>query len=165
MPHIDNYREKTLLIANYFCDKTRKELCPCEVFDMWRNWFKEDFLFNGKPIYKIKDGKLERAKNVSKQYCNTFDSAYSWIKKSVENKNNSKTHFKNELDRIRKKGFAKILSLAKPLGLYVTLSKKNLYKNKLGYYQLVKDNKVLTSGDCDKLLRYLKENKEKIKNG
>ena len=160
MPHIDNYKEKRLLIANYFYGKTRKELCPGEVFDMWRNWFKEDFLVNGKPIYKIKNGELERVKNVSKKYFHTFDSTYTWIKKSVENKNNSTTYFRSELDRVRKRGFAEILSLAKPLGFYVKLSEKNLYKNKLGNYHLIKNNETVTSGDCDKIIKYLKEYKK-----
>ena len=59
------------------------------------------------------------------------------------------------MDRERKKGFAKILTLAKPMGLYVTLSQKNLYKNRLGYYSLVRGNKVLTGGDCEKIIEYL----------
>lgn len=165
MPYINNYKEKTLLIANYFCEKTRKEPTPAEVYDMWRNWFNKDFLYNGKPIYKINKGNLKIRKNIPKTYYKTFESAYMWIKKKVENPNNTKQYFKNKLDTERKHGLKKILSLANPLGLYVVLDEKDLYKNKLGRYQVIKDNKILISGNCDKIVWYLKENKEKIKNG
>lgn len=169
--HINNYREKTLLIANYFCEKSRKELTPTEVYDMWCNWFSGDFRIDGHPTFKIENNKLVFRKKahsladevICTQYNKVFDSAYTWIKKSVENKNNTKQHFKNELDRERKKGFAKILTLAKPMGLYVTLSQKNLYKNRLGYYSIVKNNKVLTSGDCDKIIEYLRKMKKEDK--
>lgn len=166
--YINNYREKTLLIANYFCEKSRKELTPAEVYDMWCNWFSGDFRIDGHPTFKIENDKLVfRKKSHSQadeiiciQYNKIFASAYKWIKKSVENKNNNKQHFKNELDRERKKGFAKIITLAKPMGLYITLSQKNLYKNRLGYYSIVKHNKVLTSGDCDKIIEYLQKMKK-----
>ena len=39
MIHIDNLKEKELLIAHYFSENTKKELNPHEVFDMWSNWF------------------------------------------------------------------------------------------------------------------------------
>lgn len=166
--HINNYREKTLLISHYFCDKSKKELTPIEVYDMWCNWFKDDFRIDGRPTFKMENDKLVFRKEnhspeneiICKQYNKIFNSAYLWIKKSVENENNSKQHFKNELDRERKKGFAKILSLAKPMGLYVTLSKRKPY-NKLGYYSIAKEHKVLTGGDCDKVIEYLKMSKEK----
>lgn len=166
--HINNYREKTLLIANYFCEKSRKEITQAEVYDMWCNWFSGDFRINGHPSFKIENDKLVFRKKshskddeaICKQYNKIFDSAYTWIKKSVENKNNTKQYFKNELDRVRKKGFARILILARPMGLYVTLSKKNPYRNKLGYYQIIKDNKIITSGDCDKIIEYLQKMKK-----
>ena len=165
--YINNYREKTLLIANYFCEKSRKELTPAEVYDMWCNWFSSDFRIDGHQTFKIENDILVfRKKSHSKdnevicrQYNKIFKSAFTWIEKSVKNKNNTKQHFKNELDRERKKGFAKILTLAKPMGLYVTLSQKNLYKNRLGHYSIVKNNKVLTSGDCDKIIEYLQKMK------
>ena len=171
MPNISNYREKTLLLAHYFCDKTRKEVIPTEVYDMWCNWFGNDFKIGKEPTFKmVNDNLVFRKKPTSKddeklckQYNRIFHDAYKWIKKSVENERNSKKYFQNELDRERKKGFAKILTLAKPMGLYITLSKKNLYKNRLGYYSLVKCNKILTSGDCDKMIEYLKKMKAENK--
>lgn len=169
--HINNYREKTLLIANYFYGKSRKELTPSEVYDMWCNWFSKDFRIDGKPTFKMQNNKLVfRKKTHTKsdekmcmQYNKIFDSTYAWIEKSVENKNNSKQYFKSELDRERRKGFAKILSLAKPLGMYVSLGEKDLYKNKLGYYMVIKDNHILISGDRDKIIEYLKEMKKESK--
>lgn len=171
MPYISNYREKTLLIAHYFFGKTRKEVSPTEVYDMWCNWFSGDFRIDKEPTFKIVNDKLvfrekpksKDAEKLCKQYNRIFHDAYKWIKKSVENEHNSKKYFKNELDRERKKGFAKILTLAKPMGLYVTLSKKNLYKNRLGYYSLVKGNKILASGDCDKMIEYLQKMKAENK--
>ena len=168
MPNISNYREKTLLLAHYFCEKSKDKLTPTEVYEMWCNWFSGDFKIDNKPTFKMVNDKLvfrkevkrKDAENLCKQYNRIFHDSYKWIKKSVEIENNSKKHFQNELDRERKKGFAKILTLAKPMGLYVTLSQKNLYKNRLGYYCLVKHNKVLTSGDCDKIIEYLKRMKK-----
>lgn len=168
MPYISNYREKTLLLTHYFCEKQKKEVTPEEVYDMWCNWFKHDFRLEGKPTFKMVNGSLryynqpkgKEAEQIRKQYNQIFKDAYKWIKKSVKNECNTKMHFKHELDRERKKGFAKILTLAKPVGLYVTLGTNNLYKNKLGYYQLVKDYKVVTGGDCDKMIEYLKKYKE-----
>ena len=166
--HINNYREKTLLIAHYFCEKSRKELTPAEVYDMWCNGISGDFRIGGEPTFKIENDILVFRKKshsqadevICRQYNKIFKSAYAWIKKSVENEHNSKQHFKNELDRERKKGFAKILTLAKPMGLYVTLGKKNLYKNKLGYYQIIKGNNIITAGDCDKMIEYLQKMKK-----
>lgn len=171
MPNINNYREKTLLLAHYFCEKSRKELTSTEVYEMWCNWFSNDFKIDNKPTFKMVNDKLvfrneskhKDAKSICKQYNRVFHDSYKWIKKSVENKHNSKQHFKNELDRVRKREFASILTLAKPMGLFVTLSQKNLYKNRLGYFQLIKDDKVLTSGDCDKMIEYLKKMKTENK--
>ena len=161
--HIDNYREKTLLIANYFYGKSKKELNKAEVYDMWRNWFKEDFLVGDKSVFKIVDNKVVYRKNPETKsekrtyarYRDVLSKAFNWIKKSVENKHNSQQYFQSELDRIRKRELASLVSLAKPKGIYVTLSSKNLYKNQLGHYSLMKDDKTLTSGKFIKMQQYL----------
>ena len=71
MVHIDNLKEKELLIAHYFCGRSRKELTPVEVFEMWNNWFKQDFRINKQPAFKMVNDKLvyrEEAK-VNKDSC------------------------------------------------------------------------------------------------
>ena len=173
--YIDNYREKALLIANYFYGKSKKELNKAEVYDMWRNWFNADFKIDGKPVFKIVDNKVVYRKNpetkdeqiIYKKYNCILNDAYNWIRKSVENKHNSQKYFQSELDRIRKRELATLVSLAKPKGMYVILSSKNLYKNHLGYFSVIKGNKTLTSGKFYKMRQYLKsvkiENKEGAK--
>ena len=168
MPNISNYREKTLLLAHYFCEKSKDKLTPTEVYEMWCNWFSGDFKIDNKPTFKMVNDKLvfreksksKDAEKLCKQYNRIFHDSYKWIKKKVENEHNSKQHFKNELDRERRREFARILTIAKPLGLYVSLSQKNLYKNRLGYFQLKQGNKTFTAGDCDKMIEYLEKMKK-----
>lgn len=165
MVHIDNLEEKKLLIANYFCEKTRKELTAHEVFDMWSNWFKNDFRINGKPVFCIVDNELVYRKSVKnsdeiirKKYNRTFQDIYRWIKRVINNECHNKAYFHQELDRERRREFSRILELAKPQGFYLTLSKKDLYKNKLGCFHLVKNSKTAICGDCDKVIAYLHHN-------
>lgn len=168
MIQFNNLKEKELLIQNYFCEKTRKELTPNEVFDMWSNWFRNDFRIHGQPVFCVVGGELKYREtaeisdgDILKKYNETFQCIYRWIKKGVDNKNNTKKHFRDELDKERRKEFAKIVALAKPLKIRVILSDKNLYKNQLGRFKLIKGNKELTSGDCDKVIKYLRKLKAK----
>lgn len=141
--HIDNYREKTLLIANYFYGKSKKELTKAEVYDMWRNWFNADFKIDDKPVFKIVDNKVVYRKNpetkdekiLYARYRDILSKAYNWIKKSVENKHNSQKYFQSELDRTRKRELATLVSLAKPKGLSVILDNKKPYKTIWGIIQ------------------------------
>ena len=161
--HICNYREKSLLIANYFYGKSRKELNIAQVYDMWRNWFNEDFMVGDKPVFKLAGDKVVLRKKpeskaeerLFKKYTHLLYDSYAWIKKSVENKHNSMKYFQNEIDKIHRREFAILVYLAKPKGIYVTLSNKNLYKNHLGYYSLMQDGKTLTSGKFIKMQQYL----------
>lgn len=162
MVHINNLKEKELLIANYFCGKTRKELTPHEVFDMWSNWFRKDFRVNGKPVFCIVDNELVYSKsgknldeNICKEYNQTFQKIYKWIKRAVEIDGHNKAYFHQQLDYERRKEFARVVAKAKPLGFYVQLSEGNLYKNRLGYFKLIKGKKTITSGDCDKMIEYM----------
>ena len=165
MVHIDNLEEKKLLIANYFCEKTRKELTAHEVFDMWSNWFKNDFRINGEPVFCIADNELVYRKSVKdsdeiirKKYNRTFQDIYKWIKRAINNECHNKAYFHQELDRERRREFSRILELAKPQGFYLVLSEKDLYKNKLGRFHLVKNSKTAICGDCDKVIAYLHRN-------
>ena len=67
MIHIDNLKEKELLIAHYFSENTKKELTPHEVFDMWSNWFKKDFRINNQPVFCVVDNELVYRKSVKKK--------------------------------------------------------------------------------------------------
>ena len=128
--HIDNYREKGLLIALYFYRKQKKELTRNEVYDMWRNWFSEDFKDNkNQPLKMVNDKLVISKKNHTKdevilfeRYNKIFDSAFSWIERSVKNKHNNESYFKNELDKIRKQGLWRLCSYAKSLDLSVVLN-------------------------------------------
>ncbi len=174
MIQFDNLKEKELLIAHYFCEKSRKELSPQEVFDMWSNWFKNDFRVNGKPIFCIENGKLVYRKsanitdkNTLKEYNHSFQNIYRWIKKAEklsgkvagETAGYQKAYFKKELDKERRRGFARILTYAKPLKLQVSLGQNDLYKNKLGNYRITKGKNTITSGDCDRVIERLKKMK------
>lgn len=163
---IPNLKEKELLIAHYFCGKTRKNLTPEEVFDMWCNWFKKDFRVNNQPTFFMKNGKLEyrtKIKNkdetVLKKYNMEFQMIYSWIKRAIDISGDNKVYFRKQLDTERTHKFAKILALAKPMGFYVVLSEKSLY-NKLGNFHLVKNSKTYICGDYDKVISYLKNCKK-----
>ena len=166
--HIENYREKGLLIALYFYRKQKKELTRNEVYDMWRNWFSEDFKDNkNQPLKMVNDKLVISKKNHTKdemilceRYNKIFDSAFGWIEASVKNKHNSELYLKNELDKIRKQGLWRLCSYAKSLDWSVVLSKKKLYKNELGYYQVIKNGKIINSGNCDKMIVYLKQMKK-----
>lgn len=168
---IPNLKEKELLIANYFCGKTRKNLTPDEVFDMWCNWFKKDFRVNNQPTFFMKNGKLEyrtkiknKDKTVLKQYNIKFQMIYDWIKRAIDISGDNKAYFRKQLDTERTHRFTKVLALAKPMGFYVVLSKKNLYSNKLGDFRLLKNEKTFVSGDCDKVISYLKNYKKEKDN-
>ncbi len=163
MVHIDNLKEKELLIANYFCDKTKKELTPHEVFDMWSNWFRKDFRVNDKPVFCIVNGELvyrkyikEPNESIRRKYNQTFQNIYKWIKRTVEIDGHNKAYFYQQLDDERKREFARVVAEAKPLGFYVCLGKDNLYKNQLAYFNLIKCKKTVTSGDCDKMINFLR---------
>jgi len=163
MVHINNLKEKELLIANYFCDKTKKELTPYEVFDMWSNWFRKDFRVNGKSVFCIVNGELMYRKSVKKpnesirrEYNQTFQKIYKWIKRAVEIDSHNKAYFHQQLDYERKREFTRVVAKAKSLGFYVHLSEDNLYKNQLAYFKLLKCNKTITSGDCDKMINFLR---------
>ena len=67
MIHIDNLKEKELLIAHYFSENTKKELNPHEVFDMWSNWFKKDFRINNQPVFCVVDNELVYRKSAKKK--------------------------------------------------------------------------------------------------
>lgn len=165
--YIPNVKEKELLIAHYFCEKSKKQLTLEEVFDMWCNWFKSDFRIDNQPTFCVRNGMLEYRNNVKKKDINILkqhDKAikliYKWIKRAVEIPEHNKMYFKSQLDAERKREFSRILAIAKPMGFFLILSEKDLYKNKLGNFHLVKDTKTLISGDCDKVVNYLEKMKK-----
>lgn len=169
MVKIKNLKEKELLIANYFCGKSRKEYSPINVWDMWSNWFKNDFRINGQVVFKMMndgnlsyrpDVKIKKDISILKKYNRLFKNIYAWINSTLRVTSHDKEYFHQALDRERKRGFSRVLAMAKPLGFYVTLGTDNLYKNKLGYFQLVKGKNTVISGDCDKIIEFLKKKTE-----
>ena len=164
--YIPNLKEKELLIAHYFCEKSKKDVTLEEVFDMWCNWFKNDFRINNQPTFCVRNGMLEYRSNVKKkdmnilkQYDKAIKLIYKWIKRAVDIPEHNKMYFKRQLDDERKREFSRILPLARRMGFYLTLSEKDLYKNKLGHFHLVKDTRTIISGDCDKVIDYLEKMK------
>jgi hypothetical protein len=165
MIRINNLKEKELLIAYYFCGKSAKKLNRTEVYDMWCNWFKDDFRIDGQPAFKMADGELvyrkrAKSKNAEKirgQSNRTFQNIYKWIKESVGKGCHDKAYFRQQLDAERNREYGRVMSFTKPLNIYITMEPS--YK-KLAYFKLVnykKRGQTITSGDCDKMIEYLKK--------
>lgn len=167
MKQIANLKEKKLLIAHYFCEKTRKQLTHHEVFDMWSNWFKNDFRIKGKPVFCIENNELvyrksikRKDENIRKLYNQKFQNIYKWIKRTLEIDSHNKIFFKQELGKLRNKSYGRVLRLAKPLGIYIAM---NTSYNRLAEFSLVdykNRSHTITSGNCDKIIKYL-QNMEK----
>ena len=117
MVHIDNLKEKELLIAHYFCGKSRKELTPVEVYDMWSNWFKNDFRINNQPTFKVvndklvyrEEAKVKKDKSICKKYSQAFQNIYIWIKRTLDTGCHDKVYFKQELDKERNREYGSFL--------------------------------------------------------
>ena len=169
MIHIDNLKEKELLIAHYFSENTKKELTPHEVFDMWSNWFKKDFRINNQPVFCVVNNELVYRKSVKKKdekirdkYNHAFQNIYKWIYNKVVTKSHDKVFFKQELQKERNREYGRVISFAKPLGFYLAMS-KSFYR--LAEFKIITGDKkrIITSGDCDKMIAYLQNlKKEKM---
>ena len=167
MIQFDNLKEKELLIAHYFCEKSRKELSPQEVFDMWSNWFKHDFRINEKPVFCVVDDELIYHKSekmtdedIRRKYNHTFQNIYKWIKRALEIEGHNKEYFRHELDKERNREFGRVIRIAKPLGIYILM---NTSYNRLADFRLMeygKKRQTITSGDCDKMIEYLQKMKK-----
>lgn len=163
MIRIDDLKEKELLIAYYFASNPKKEVKPSSVYNMWCNWFKQDFWINNKPLFRIANRELVFRKNANKvveenvldKYRHTFQCIYGWIKKLLYDDTHDKEYLKQELDRERNKEYGKVVSLAKTLRVYVYM--KTSYKN-LSEFTLTDFNDrkhVLARGSCAKMIEYL----------
>lgn len=164
MIHIDNLKEKELLIAHYFSGKSKKELNPHEVFDMWSNWFKKDFRINGTPVFCIVDDELvyrKSVKNKDKEICDkynhTFQSIYRWIYKEVMTGTHDKIYFKQELQKERNREYGRVIHFAKPLGFYLAMSKSFCALAEFKILNYGEKGRIIISGDCDKMIRYLQD--------
>ncbi len=166
----DNLKEKELLIAHYFCEKSRKEPTSHEIFDMWSNWFKNDFRVNGKSVFVVVDDELVYRKsvkssdvNILKRYNHTFQNIYKYIKRTLEIDGHNKAFFRQELDKERNREYGRVISIAKPLDIYVSM---NARYNKLADFRLSvykKKGQTITCGDCDKMIKYLNKVKKDAK--
>lgn len=167
MIHIDNLKEKELLIAHYFSGKTKKDLTPYEVFDMWSNWFKKDFRINNQPAFRVVDNELVYRKSVKKKdekirqkYNHAFQNIYKWIYEKVVTKSHDKVFFKEELQKERNREYGRVIGLAKPLGFYLAMSKSF---HRLAEFKILnygEKGHIITSGDCDKMIAYLQNLKK-----
>ena len=171
MIHIDNLKEKELLIAHYFSENTKKELTPHEVIDMWSNWFKTDFRINNQPVFCVVDNELVYRKSVKKKdekirdkYNHAFQNIYKWIYNKVVTKSHDKVFFKQELQKERNREYGRVISFAKPLGFYLAMSKSfsGLAQFKILIYG--EKGRIITSGDCDKMIAYLQNLKKERNN-
>lgn len=171
MVKINNLKEKELLISYYFCENSTKKLNQSEVYDMWCNWFKDDFRINNQPTFRLLKGELvyrkrpasKNAEKIRRQYNHTFQNIYKWIKASVGKKYHDKAYFRQQLDAERNREYGRVIGLAKPLGIYVTMDTS--YK-RLAYFKLVEYKRkghTITSGDCYKMTEYLQNMKEEQK--
>lgn len=163
MIHIDNLLEKELLIAHYFCDLRKKDFSRAEVFDMWSNWFKRDFRINNQPVFCIVDDELVYRKHIKKKdekirekYNHAFQNIYICIDNMLKDESHDRVYFKEELKALRNKLYGKVIVLAKPLEFYLTMSTSN---HRLAEFKILNYGErghIITSGDCDKMIRYLK---------
>ena len=168
--HIDNLKEKELLIAHYFSENTKKELTPHEVFDMWANWFKNDFRINNQPVFYVVDNELVYRKSVRKKdekirdkYNHAFQNIYKWIYNKVVTKSHDKMFFKQELQKERNREYGRVISFAKPLGIYITMNKSYSGLAEFKLMEYGNRSHTITSGDCDKMIAYLQNlKKEKM---
>ena len=170
MIHIDNLKEKELLIAHYFSENTKKELTPHEVFDMWSNWLKKDFRINNQPVFCVVDNELVYRKSVKKKdekirdkYNHAFQNIYKWIYNKVVTKSHDKVFFKQELQKERNREYGRVISFAKPLGFYLAMSKSFSGLAQFKILNYGEKGRIITSGDCDKMIAYLQNlKKEKM---
>lgn len=164
MIHIDNLKEKELVIAYYFCGNTHKQFSRYEVFDMWSNWFKKDFRINNKPVFCIIDNKLAYRKFVKikrndmetlKQYNQAFQNIYTCIKKMLSEKGHDKTFLRQELEKERKREYKRVIRVAKPLNIYISMNTKNTRLAEFMLHNYGEWKGAITSGDCDKMIKYM----------
>lgn len=166
MIHIDDLREKELLIARYFCGKTSKDFTPEEVYDMWCNWFKRDFRLGKSPTFKMVNGELvyrndsptfKNAEELRKEYNHAFKNIYKWIRKSLKDKSHDTLYYTKALERERNRMYGKVIGYAKPLNFYVRMITS---KCMVAEFKLIEYNNrrhTVISGSCDKMLRYMEE--------
>lgn len=164
MIHIDNLLEKELLIAHYFCEIRKKEFSKAEVFDMWSNWFKKDFRINNQPVFRIVDDGLVYRKHIKKknekvreQYNHTFQNIYICIENMLKDESHDRAYFKEELRKLRNKLYGKVIGLAKPLSFYLTMSTPFFKLAEFKILNYGEKGHIITSGDCDKMIKYLQE--------
>lgn len=166
MVHIDNLREKELVIAYYFRGNKHKELNRHEVFDMWSNWFKRDFRVNNKPVFCIENNKLTYRKAVKikskdmailKDYDESFKKIYKYIEKVVVIEKRDKTYLRQALERERNREYGRVINVAKPLNIRISMNTKTGMLAEFRLYCNGTHN-AITSGDCDKMIRYMNEN-------
>ena len=166
MIHIDNLKEKELLIAHYFSENTKKEFTTSGLFDIWSNWFKKNDRINNHPVFCVVDNELVYRKSVKKKdekirdkYNHAFQNIYKWIYNKVVTKSHDKVFFKQELQKERNREYGRVISFAKPLGFYLAMS-KSFYK--LAEFKIITGDKkrIITSGDCDKMIAYLQNLKK-----
>lgn len=120
MIHIDNLKEKELVIAYYFCGNTHKQFSRYEVFDMWSNWFKKDFRINNKPVFCLVDDKLVYRKSVKikrndmetlRKYNRAFQNIYAYIKKILSGKGHDKAFLRQELEKERGREYKRVATV------------------------------------------------------
>lgn len=162
MTHIDNLLEKELLIAHYFCDLRKKDFSRAEVFDMWSNWFKKDFRINNQPVFCIVDDELVYRKHIKKKdekicekYNHTFQNIYICIDNMLKDESHDRAYFKEELKRLRNKLYGRMIGRAKPLGFYLAMSKSFHHLAEFKILNYGEKGHIITSGDYDKMIRYL----------
>lgn len=162
MIHIDNLYEKELLIAHYFCDWKRSAFTRAEVFQLWTNWFKNDFCIKKKSVFCIVDDELvyqehikQQDEEIRKENNHTFQNIYKYVDSMLKEDSHDRAYFKEELKALRNRSYGRVIRLTKPLGFYLTMSKSF---DRLADFKIMKYGEkghIITSGDCDKMINYL----------
>lgn len=114
-------------------------------------------------VYR-KDKKSNKAEKIRKEYNHTFQMIYKWIKRTIEIDCHDKIYFKQELKKERNREYGRVISFAKKHNIYLAM---NTSYNKLAEFKLIEmqnRKRTITSGDCDKMIRFLQELEQKKKN-
>lgn len=116
-------------------------------------------MVNDKLVYR-EEAKVKKDKSICKKYNHAFQNIYKWIKRTLDIERHDKAYFKQELDKERNREYGRVIGLAKTLNVHVMM---NTSYNQLARFTLsdYKNRRhTITSGDCDKVIAYLKEIKK-----
>lgn len=165
---IDCYEEKRLLIAYYFCGKTKVSVTPKSVLELWNNWWKYDFTKRGKHPYKVDGINLvaNEVDTVDKDHLykanRKFRAMYQWLEQYLDD--NKKERIKQQIVKLRKRQLHQLQGIAREKGLYLIAPKPldEVANAKLAQYRVfLRSKKGIRDDNFDKTKVYLEIQRDK----